>query len=826
MESLVLKGLKMGDVNETLFWDLFNCKSEIEVQKLIQTNKYLNNNDNWIPYGGKDRNNKSNFAEFEGQQANPIPALVEKITNSIDSLLMKKCRISGIDPESNLAPCTMKDAVERYFKIKDGDFSEVSQDDRRNIALDIQIVATGEKGQQPNILVFDNGEGQHPDDFYKTFLSLRSGNKTKIQFVQGKYNMGSTGAVIFCGDLHYQLICSKQSRELNERKDDIYGFTLVREHPLTPTEETLYKSSWHEYFVINDQVPRFSSKPLDIGLWKKSFDTGSMVKLYSYSLPAGSRSSIVWDLWRDLNQYLYQPALPFLLYESRKEYDQKTPSKTVLGNKTRLSIDEREKVEKIIPLSFDNSEIGHVEIDVMVFKQDVNQKEFINKKPVIFTINGQVHGDFSTSFISTELGFPLLKYSMLVHVDCTRIKTTFRKNLFKASRDRMNESSKTESLKQLIINNLRSNETLKEIHQNRKNSILHENKSDTGLIKDIISKLPIEKDLLDMLKNSGDLQVFNMMNKTENRKDTEERDRKKNPNKGPHTSNRFPSIFKINIDPDQHGKRIKTVPLNGKGVVKFETDVEDEYLFRPKDKGALIIQILTHGVKSKNGSKNGLPTEVADLFEVIKAGPTDNSIRVTFAPKNNVEIGDEFEVNAKLTSPDGDLECMFYIKIIDSQKEPENKKTEKNKKDSPSLPMPIKVFEKNETDALEQYATWDKYGWTGEDIVLVIEGNKIESGMIPIEGIAINMDSYVLKRYLSKNQLNEEKQIKFVKDKYFLQVYLHSLFLYSILSKMEKNASSPDEGAVEKISKIFKVYAPFLLSVENSEAILKAFASE
>ena len=110
--------------------------------------------------------------------------------------------------------------------------------------------------------------------------------------------------------------------------------------------------------------------------------------------------------------------------------------------------------------------------------------------------------------------------------------------------------------------------------------------------------------------------------------------------------------------------------------------------------------------------------------------------------------------------------------------------------------------------------------------MLVIEGNKIESGMIPIEGIAINMDSYVLKRYLSKNQLNEEKQIKFVKDKYFLQVYLHSLFLYSILSKMEKNASSPDEGAVEKISKIFKVYAPFLLSVENSEAILKAFASE
>ena len=33
---------------------------------------------NWKPYG----NNPGNFGTFENQQNNPIPALVEKITNS------------------------------------------------------------------------------------------------------------------------------------------------------------------------------------------------------------------------------------------------------------------------------------------------------------------------------------------------------------------------------------------------------------------------------------------------------------------------------------------------------------------------------------------------------------------------------------------------------------------------------------------------------------------------------------------------------------------------------------------------------------------------
>ena len=35
---------------------------------------------------------------FENQQNHPVPALVEKITNSIDACLIKKCEEKDIDP--------------------------------------------------------------------------------------------------------------------------------------------------------------------------------------------------------------------------------------------------------------------------------------------------------------------------------------------------------------------------------------------------------------------------------------------------------------------------------------------------------------------------------------------------------------------------------------------------------------------------------------------------------------------------------------------------------------------------------------------------------
>ena len=72
----------------------------------------------------------------------------------------------------------------------------------------------------------DNGEGQNADDFEQTFLSLSKGNKTDIPFVQGKYNMGSSGVLTYCGRRWYKLILSRRYDEAGD-----WGWTLVRRRP-------------------------------------------------------------------------------------------------------------------------------------------------------------------------------------------------------------------------------------------------------------------------------------------------------------------------------------------------------------------------------------------------------------------------------------------------------------------------------------------------------------------------------------------------------------------------------------------------------------------
>ena len=113
--------------------------------------------------------------------------------------------------------------------------------------------------------------------------------------------------------------------------------------------------------------------------------------------------------------------------------------------------------------------------------------------------------------------------------------------------------------------------------------------------------------------------------------------------------------------------------------------------------------------------------------------------------------------------------------------------------------------------------------WSGEDIVKVIQDTS-DDGDLLVEAIIINMDSFSLLNFLSKNQIKTEKEIKFIKDKYFLSIYLHSLFLFSIMQKMRKDDEHLKQIEIDDfISKMIKPYASFLL-YENYHIEKFAFA--
>ena len=96
--------------HQQLFEQLFALHTEGQLDDFIAGHADIFKQENWYPLGGHE----NNYGVIENQQASPIAALIEKITNSIDATLMKKCYEAGIDPRSAAAPKTMDEAREKF----------------------------------------------------------------------------------------------------------------------------------------------------------------------------------------------------------------------------------------------------------------------------------------------------------------------------------------------------------------------------------------------------------------------------------------------------------------------------------------------------------------------------------------------------------------------------------------------------------------------------------------------------------------------------------------------------------------------------------------
>jgi len=390
------------------------------------------------------------------------------------------------------------------------------------------------------------------------------------------------------------------------------------------------------------------------------------------------------------------------------------------------------------------------------------------------------------------------------------MKTSFRQDLFKGSRDRLNEGKKTELLIDKLIQLLKNNEDLRLLNQNRKSRILRESMDEKEILSEVFSNIPLDKELLKLLKQNESLNLFKFgkKDKLESKSEKQKEKEKKR------VSKRFPSIFKINIKEYSDGKKVKSIPINRKGIVQFETDVEDEYLFRPNEKGELEISILGYNSNQATGGDKAIPSKVEDFFNVTKTGPTNNSIRITFVPKESLFVGDEIQVNARLSSPDGDLESIFWVRITKSEQQDQPKK-EKKQRDEIAPPMPIRVFENPEKEGDK---TWSDYGWDGRDVVKVVTST--DEGKMAIEAIAVNMDCYAFRKYLSQNKKATTEEITQIKNKFFLSIYLHSLFLHGIFSRINDDENLDIDIDIEDVIPIlFKPYSSFLISLGMMEGI-------
>lgn len=607
---------------------------------------------NWRYYG----DDELNWNRAGNQQIRSDFALNEKLVNTIDSRLMLECMLDGVAPDSAEAPQSIREGVSRLIeksssdklKVTGGRVEDWTAAYRTGIAKDQAVFVTGKNTKSFSVNVADLGEGQTPEAFPRTLLSLGKNNKIRVNFVQGKFGQGSTGALRFCGERRLQLIISKRHPELvgnpvvsdsypKDDSDDCWGFTIVRREG----EGMNVRSPFYSYLapigagenVRMGRVLRFRSKTVPIFpegdvAFQREVDHGTLIKLYNYKLKKGSHILLRNGLRGQIDLLLTQPALPLRFHECRSHMkSEREQSETMSGLFARLSgRGAQNNLEEIKPETIAINVAGH-DLTARIFAFRPGKSGTYRKSEgVIFTINGQTQGYMKASFFSRpRLGLQKIAKDLLVVLDCSAFSAIEQDDLFMPSRDRLVEDNELAAeIETKLEDALKNHPGLRLLKNQRATLDTEEKLSDNK---------PLEEALNRILKNSPTLsRIFAKGMRLPNAKRPEHVEAEKEPFEG----KTHPSYFRFH-GKEQDFELLRSVHLGRRTRIGFETDVEDYYFDRKVDPGKLEVFRVT-------GNERTLLTNYVRYL-------TDGRCNITLDLPKNTSVGDVLELLFVVTDP-------------------------------------------------------------------------------------------------------------------------------------------------------------------------------
>jgi hypothetical protein len=620
----------------------------------------------WRLYGDQE----NNFSTIGNQQSRPDAALVEKIINSEDARLMAECLRREIDPQSPDAPQSVRAAVALFFDDKDlakypeaGRIAGWSRDKRWEIARGITLSATGatprEKGK-PCFTIADCGEGQTPDMMPDTLLSIGKSNKLRIPFVQGKFNMGGTGILKFCGRHNFELVISKRDPEILGKKsgpsDSLWGFTIVRRE--NPTEGA--RSSVYTYLApLNasgdgrlGEVLRFEAAQLKVfpeknQAYVREAGWGTIIKLYEFggSTSVFSNTNILLKdgLMSRLDLLLAEPALPVRLHECRNFRGHSGSFDTSLtGLMVRLEDDRQDNLEKGFPDSCPLSVEGEQMIaTIYAFKKgkaDVYRKD----EGIVFTVNGQVHGTLSKSFFARQRAGRLdyIANSLLVIVDCSRISGRAREDLFMNSRDRLSHNPTRQAIESQLEVMLKENGVIRELKERRRAEEIQSTLAEEKPLEDILQNLLQHSPALASLFLSGP--------RASNPFKTKDVADKEQPFHGKH----HPTYFKFK-GKDFGTPLLRDCNIGSRCRITFETDAVNDYFGRQVNEGSFSLFRISgeHRIPVSDyvgpRLENGIAILSMELPPNIQVGDHLDFLAIVADPTLVDEFSNEFALSVK-----------------------------------------------------------------------------------------------------------------------------------------------------------------------------------
>ena len=607
--------------NRELCMDLLRADTEKQVIDLLRQHDYWDNPGVWKPFGGTS----ANFSTIGNQSRNPDAALVEKLINSMDAVLMGECWSAGIRPNSPDAPRSIPEAVAQFFfnapsrSATLGHISYWSDAKRRELSQRITLSTTGARNR-PSLTIVDDGEGQTPNYMPETLLSIDKQNKVKVHFVQGKFNMGGTGALRFCGQHKLQLVISRRNPDIKpintgDESSDQWGFTIVRRE----LHQDARMSTYTYLAPLSDGILRFDADSLPIFPYRneayvRESEWGTAIKLYEYKLVGRSHILQRDGLLRRLDILLPKIALPVRLHECR-DYEGGVGSfaNTLNGLSVRLSDDRGHNLEGGFPTSTAFTINGQpMTAEVYAFKSG-RADTYRKGEGIIFSVNGQTHGSLPRSFFRRRsVGMSRLEDSILVIVDCDGIDTRRREDLFMNSRDRMERGEFLNLIEKELESILKEHPSLRELRERRRR-------------EDVESKLANSKPFKEMLQSILDKSpsLAHLLGRTGSLSDPFRSRKIKSPQK--FSGKQHPTIFKFR-DLDYGRELERTTAINMRSRIAFETDVVSNYFTRGQYPGKH--ELRTRNRSSCNGSipdysinlDNGNATLNLSLPDKVKVG--------------------------------------------------------------------------------------------------------------------------------------------------------------------------------------------------------------
>ena len=469
--------------SEEVCLHILRAESEREVDAVIASVPELSDAGNWYPIDGRE----TNFNVVTNQASTGSKALTELCTNMVDAVLMKHAHQKGIDPTGSNAPQSVIAGVRDLVQLRgarSGVLAEV--DDPRYLQefaernLIIGVTGGTRRNESLCFTFVDNGEGQHPTDFEDTFLSLSEGNKKDIPFVQGKYNMGSSGVLTYCGRRWYKLIISRRYDARGE-----WGWTLVRRRPGRGMPIA-------DFFKMPGGIPPFSTSvlhPMNLNNGERDdkvhISTGTVIKLYDYQMESATSFRSIRE---SINENLVSTVLPFRLMDYRQRPDRRR------GGRRAQGVDERPvNGMEFLLLRRDGDDEGEPDDENIIYEAgreqhigDINHPDLGNisvraivlgrelpgwlKAPrntsrVFHAVNGQVQFKENRAYLSSRCKFPGLKDRIVVIVDASDLSEAAHNDVWKGDRENVRATGVGQLYKDEVTKLITGSPYLKELQQ-------------------------------------------------------------------------------------------------------------------------------------------------------------------------------------------------------------------------------------------------------------------------------------------------------------------------------------------------------------------------